>query len=206
MLTLAQRYPEFEANANQTGVQQFRLHKQGTMPNGKNVYIYIRSHAEGENLGKFVAAEVITPNIKKAGTYPLPGGKTITYPEDFEEYPGASLFGKKGWFCVNMEAAEKRFDLLVRGNEVEAEDEPETAAPAPVSNTSSRRGRPKVERDPLTLPDGEFSVKEVAEKNDVEYVEAAVFVKEQLSGNVIKKTRTERRATRGPETQLFQRI
>ncbi len=213
MVTLAQRCPEFETNANQTGMQQFRLHKQAVLPNGKNIYIYIRTYCEGDKLGKLFGVEVVIPNIKKAGTYPLPGGKTITYSEDFEEYPGASLFGKKAWFYQNIEMAEKQFEILrkeVIEDDTDEEQKPNTAvvddaalAPTP---TPGRRGRPKVERPPLNLPDGEFSIKEVAEKNAVDYIVAAQFVKEQESAHLVQRTRTERRAVRGPETQLFKRI
>ena len=61
-------------------------------------------------------------------------------------------------------------------------------------------------RESLQLPDGEFSVKELAQKNNVEYVTASQFVKEQETNGIVKRTRTERRAPKGPETQLFQKI
>jgi hypothetical protein len=218
MQTLAQRCPEFVTNANGTGMQLFKLHKQGTMPNGKNAYIYIRTHDTGKKQGTMFGVEVIIPNIKKAGTYPLPpkdSGKTITYPEDFEEYPGASLFGKKAWFYQNIPAAERRLESLLKAEAVVEEDESETTPdpdPAVIGGVAlaeslapSRRGRPKVDRPPLNLPDGEFSIKEIAEQNKVEYIVAAQFVKEQETAQMIQRTRTERRATRGPETQLFKK-
>lgn len=205
MLTLEKDSPEFETNANQTGVQQFLLVKKGTTPDGKNVYIYQRTHSVGERLGKIFGFEVIIPNIKKAGTYPLPGGKTITYNEDFEEYPGASLFGKRAWFFSNLQSAEKRFETLTSVPVAEPEDTTEPD-PVPESTEPKRRGRPKAERPPLELLVGEFSVKELAEKNKVDYPIAFVFLKEQVAAGAVKLTRTERRAARGPETQLYQKI
>ena len=195
MLTLEQDAREFETNANQTGLQQFLMLKRGTNPEGKNVYIYQRAHAEGQNLGKIAGFEVVVPNIKKAGTYPLPNGKSITYAEDFEEYPGASLFGKKAWFCANLQRAEERFQQLIS---VKVE-EPEDIEPA-------KPKTPKVAKAPLKLLHGEFSVTELADKNRVSYPVAFNFVKDQVAAGVIKPTRTERRAVKGKETQLYAKI
>ena len=58
----------------------------------------------------------------------------------------------------------------------------------------------------LVLLDGEFSVKDLAEKNGVEYPIASVFLKEQETIGLVKRTRTERRAAKGKETQLFSKV
>ena len=58
----------------------------------------------------------------------------------------------------------------------------------------------------LILLDGEFSVKELAEKNGVDYPIASIFLKEQESAGLVKRTRTERRAAKGKETQLFSKV
>ena len=68
------------------------------------------------------------------------------------------------------------------------------------------RGRTKIERPPLIFPVGEFSVKEIAEQNKVEYVTASVGVKEQLEAGKIIFSREERRAPKGPMTKLFKVI
>lgn len=192
---------EFKTNANATGVQWFRQIKSGTTPEGKTVYVYERVHAEGNREGRVFGYEVVTPSVKRAGTYPLPGGKTITYAEDFEEYPGASKFGFSAWSFPYYQkgAAIWKFEQLTAPAPVKTEPSTETPAPS----CGRGRGRPKAERPPLNLPEGEFSVTEVAQKNGVEYVVAFQFVKDKVTEGVVKKGRKERRAARGPETQLY---
>jgi hypothetical protein len=200
MLTLEQTDAEFETNANSTGLQQFLLIKRGVNPAGKHVYIYQRSHAVGERLGKVFGFEVVIPKVVKAGTvYKFPGGAEKTIAEDMEVYPNGAKtdFGKRAWFCVTLESAEKRFAIItaVPIEIPEGEDEEDDA--------SKERGRPKAERAPLTLPEGEFSVTEVAHKNGVEYIVASQFVKEKVAAGLLKVGRKERRAARGKETQLY---
>ena len=72
-------------------------------------------------------------------------------------------------------------------------------------------GEPSAPRTPsvkkqLVLLDGEFSVKDLAEKNGVEYPIASVFLKAQLAAGVVHPTREERRNPKGPMTQLFSKI
>lgn len=188
---------EFKTNANATGVQWFRQIKRGTTPEGKAVCVYERVYAEGEREGRIFGYEVVVPSIKKAGTYPLPGGKTITYAEDFEEYPGASKFGFSAWAFGSKGGAIGRFEDLISPPVAPTAKEDAPSAP------SRGRGRPKAERPPLNLPEGEFSVTEVAQKNGVEYVVAFQFVKEKVAGGIVKVGRKERRAARGKETQLY---
>ncbi len=59
MKTLSQTEPSFETNANQTGLQTFKMEKQGTTPDNRNVYIYSRT----DKSGKVVAFEVIIPKF-----------------------------------------------------------------------------------------------------------------------------------------------
>lgn len=196
---------EFETNANSTGMQQFLQIECGVTLTGKPVYIYQRTYSEGKRTGQLFGFEVVIPSVKKAGTYPLPGGKTITYTEDFEEYPGASKFGFSAWSYPSYQpgAAKCKFKNLteapVEVEEVEdANDEPTLPEPA--------KGRPKAVRPPIVLPETEFSVKELAEQNKTEYPYAFLFVKEQVAAGKVKLTRKERRATRGPETQLYSKV
>ena len=205
---------EFQTNANGTGMQIFRQLKRGVTPTGKAVCLYQRIFAEGAREGVCFGYEVVIPSVKKAGTYPLPAGKTITYPEDFEEYPGASKFGFSAWSYPSYQpgAAEHRFKTLteIPLETPEVEDEPNTDyIPGDVCRQTSApkgRGRPKAERPPITIPEGEFSTREVADLNKVEYVTASQFLNEQEEAGLIRRTRTERRSARGKETQLFEKI
>lgn len=198
----------FKSNANQTGVQQFHQVKQGVNLDGRNVYIYQRTSADGKVFG----FEVLIPNIKKAGTYSFPNDRTITYLEDFEEYPGASLFGRVAWFCANLKDAEKRFDWIMENKPTttnESDKIRQNPAKSEVPDSAGlvkHRGRQKVEHAPLIIPVDEFSVKELAEMNKVEYITAANFLKEQKATGSVKFTRAERRSERGPMTKLFTKV
>lgn len=188
MLSLKEDSLKFEANANSTGLQKFTLYNHGVTPDKRNVYMYIRTHLAKELEGQVFGYEVFIPKIKKAGTYPLPpkgSGLTITYEEDFEEYPGASSFGKNAWFYNDIKSAEKRFNSLIG---------------------STLNSRKKSDTSTFIIPDNEFSVKELAEQNKIEYPIAFLFVKEQEKAGKVKRTRTERRNERGKETQLFLKI
>lgn len=196
---------EFQSNANAMGVMVFLRVMQGINSVGKHVYIYSRRYPENEIPSRW---EVFIPSVKKAGTYPLPGGKSITYTEDFEEYPGASKFGFSAWDCNSLPHAKMVYNRLMAigeivpdepntqtGEEVELEDIVDAATP--------HRGRPKAPRPVLTVPAMEFSVKELAEKNHVEYITASVFVREALEKKEIHFVRAEQRASRGKKTNVF---
>lgn len=209
MLTLEKSSPCFDTNANQTGVQEFLCVKRETNPDGKNVYLYRRTHATGDQLGKIHGYEVFTPTIKKAGTYPLPNGKSITYNEDFEEYPGASAFGKRAWFCTTLESAEKRFQQCLQRNTADfVISIPPSTEPGPevIPIVMKGRGRPKVDRSPLALPTVEFSIAELAELNKVERPLAYTFINEQILVGKVHLVREERRSPKGPMTKIFAQV
>lgn len=194
---------EFVTNANKTGDMTFKRVKQGVTPNGKHVYIYSRTKMDGT----LFTYEVIVPNVKKAGTYPLPGGKTITYTEDFEEYPGASVFGRIAWEFHQWAASEAKFNLLTAVAVPDIEEETKTAPTVSVNEplAPKHRGRQKGPRPALTMPVGEFSTNELAEQNKVDYPVAALFIREALD-KTIRYVRCEQRNARGKKTNLYTAI
>ena len=205
---------EFKTNANGTGMQFFRQIKKGFTPKGKAVYIYERIHAIGDKEGETFGFEVIAPSIKKAGTYSLPGGKSITYAEDFEEYPGASKFGISAWSYPAYQdgGARWKFEQLTKelieieeieetNNMIENDNVDTNEVP---SNVTKSRGRPKNDRPLLSIPSGEFSTTELCKLNNTDYSVAAVFLRDCEAAGTVKRTRTERRNAKGKETQLFQ--
>ena len=201
---------EFQTNANACGLHTFRQIKRGITLDGKPIYIYERIHAEGKKQGQVFGYEVIIPSVKKAGTYPLPGGKTITYTEDFQEYAGASKFGKSAWSYPSnlLKAAEKKFKFEMEKGE---KSEPLMVGAVAIANSlspnpSKTKGRPRVDRPLLTIPEGEFSTTELAELNKVDYPVAALFLKDNEAAGKVMRTRTERRASRGKETQLYSKV
>lgn len=201
MLTLEQAEPTFESNANSTGLHKFEMVKRGTTTDGKNVYIYRRVL----KTGKIFGFEVFVAKFIKAGTVlKFPGGVEKTITEDTEQYATKTDFGKRAWFCSSLERAETRFKQLIeiQHNTTENEEESEVET----DGTSGVRGRPKADRPVLTLPVAEFSIKELAEQNKVDYSVAFIFAKEMETAGKIKRTREERRAARGKATQLFSKV
>lgn len=199
MLTLEKTEPVFETNANQTGVQRFEMVKRGTTQDDKNVYIYKRSYPNGQ----IFAYEVFLPKILKAGTVQkFPGGAERIVENDIEEYPNGAKtdFGKRAWFCSTLERAEARFNQLTQTC-VTTHEETETETES--ENVPHNRGRSKNDRPVLTIPVAEFSTKELAEQNNVDYSVAFLFLKEKLAEGKIVRTREERRAAKGKPTQLF---
>lgn len=182
MITLEK---EFQTNANQTGLQTFRQIKQGTRSvtnrrtkesRKQNVYVYVR--IKSDKMGdKVFGYEVVIPQVKKAGTYPLPGGGTQTYEDDTEMYPGASVFGQFAWFCISEAQAENVFDGLING--MEKND------------------------DTIEIPKGEFTVGDYAEQLGITYVEVANWVKEQIAEGRVRIVRQERRNKIGRATNIL---
>jgi hypothetical protein len=83
-------------------------------------------------------------------------------------------------------------------NEDESSDTPETAEP--------KVKRTRKELPVLTIPNTEFSVKELAEQNKVEYSAAYLNVKAWLEAKTVKLVRTERRAAKGKETSIYAKV
>lgn len=151
--------------------------------------------------------EVFMVKVVEAGT-PLPGGGVVE--ESYEQYPTANRFGKTAWAPLSLRHAEKIYENLVKGlkpcNVDEETDEDETPETPTVPRVPGQRGRVKGERPQLTVPVMEFTVKELAEANKVDYPVAFTFIKEAIEGKTIKFVRSERRATRGKESNIYAKI
>jgi hypothetical protein len=151
--------------------------------------------------------EVFMVKIVEGGT-PLPGGGDVE--ESYEQYPTANRFGRTAWHIGSLEYAEKVYGNLVAGRkssdcdtDAEGEDATEVSTEPRVAG---QRGRTKGPRPQLTVPVMEFSVKELAELNKVEYTVASIFVKESVESKTIKFVRPERRASRGKETNIYAKV
>lgn len=58
----------------------------------------------------------------------------------------------------------------------------------------------------LMIPEGDFSTKDLAEKNVVEYIAASLFIKASVANGTVKFSREERRAAKGPMTKLYTKV
>lgn len=183
-------------NVGQTGNQQFTQVKRND-----RVLLFRRDKLDGS----FFGFEVFTPTIKKAGTYPLPNDKTITYTEDFEEYPGTEKFGRNNaFFCTTLERAEVRFEELTNKSLGIKPEVEEPVVSEEVEETPKRRGRqPKLIS---IVPNGEFTVGMLAEANSVSYPIAFMYVKENLDVTV-KFIKSEKSSSgRGKPSNWYSKI
>lgn len=174
------------------------------------VALYRRTHKNGRPQGY----EVFMVKIVEAGT-PLPGGGVVE--ESYEQYPTANRFGRIAWAPSSLGHAKTIYENLLKGrkpcdieevnnqtcDDVEGEDCSETPA---VPRVPGQRGRAKGERPQLTVPSTEFTVKELAELNKVDYPVAFIFIKEATAANTIKFLRTERRNAKGKESSIFSKV
>ena len=155
------------------------------------VALYERTVESSKRIEGF---EVFLVKIRHKGDA-LPGGAVEA--EDREVYPGSSAFGRIAWHVTDKAAAEKLFDKLVNGEPVE--DVPVEAVTDETPETPSQPKTPTV----ILLPVGEFSVKDLAESNKVEYPIAYLFVKDQLEKKLIQVLREERRSVKGKPTKIY---
>lgn len=156
-----------------------------------NLALYERSRE-----GKAYDYELILITVVPKGTVQkFPNGVIKVIEDDTEHYPSTGAFGKKAWALgFNRESAEKYFEERLAKRDFIATDEPaieteiaEEETPVPVS----------------VKVDGEFSTKEYAEKNKMDYPTAYLTIKAGLANGTIKFVREERRNTKGKATRLF---
>lgn len=149
----------------------------------------------------------------KGKVFKFPNGVTKTLQDDMEKYPSSSQFGRIAWSFTSRGMAMLRFLELTQGkaSEVVVEgDEKEAETPPANDSVDSAPSEPAEETDDkpykgpdLLIPVGDFSTKELAEKNGVQYPIAFLFLKDREKKGKIKFVRKERRAAKGKPTSLF---
>jgi hypothetical protein len=194
--------PEFQTNANQTGVQIFRCIKTEVNPSGKNVYLYSRTKLDGKIFGY----EIFIPQITKAGTVQtFPNGVTRTIEDDTENYPGASAFGKTAHFCIDMENAEKKFTQMMGQIEVEEESVEEVVEESPIEVPKAIK-LPRGKKPEILIPVGEFSIDQLAQHNDVSYATARNGLQFFLQSQVVVLAKEQRMGDAKRATKFFKKV
>lgn len=128
-----------------------------------------------------------------------------------EAMPSPEQWGASGWSYSNLFAAESKFEELlgrktINVNNPAINDTDETVSSEEAVREPGQRGRAKGPRPVLNLPETEFTVKELAEFNKVEYPVAFLFIKEALEKTEIKFLRTERRNVKGKESSIYAKV
>ena len=140
--------------------------------------------------------ETIKIRITPKGTVQkFPNGVTKVTEDDEEQYATTSLWGKFGFSFKNKQAAINKFNELNTAQAVK-DDEETNESETPTHSTTTFIFPSQVK----------FSTKELAETNNCEYITASLWIKDAVKTGTIKSAGSERRASRGKETNLFQNI
>lgn len=154
--------------------------------------------------GQLAGYEVFMVTIVEAGT-PLPGGGQVE--ESYERYPSANQFGRIAWAPSSLAQAEKIYAGLLEGKkpcELTTEDNSKDCDED--TNDEPKAKREKKPLPTLTIPVMEFTIKELAEQNKVEYPIAFQTVKLWETENKVKFVREERRAAKGKPSKIFAKV
>lgn len=152
---------------------------------------------------------IVTNTVPKGTVQKFPGGVIKVTEDDAEHYATTSLWGKRGWSFHGvraLEGATAKFNELV--NEVVPIIEPteDVAGEVAPITSNGRRGRAPKARVALNIPVGEFSTKNLAEFNQVEYADAVFFINEQLAANSVRFVKEERRTAKGKPSKIFAKV
>lgn len=143
------------------------------------VAIYERSRD-----GKVKDYEVILIKVEPKGkVMKFPNGTIKVLEDDREKYPSTGQFGFSGWSFRGLGAAESRYEKLCKEADLPVEEEEEAKV--------------------ISIPLGEFTVGELAEKNGVPYSQAFLFIKAGIEDKSINFLREERRAAKGKPSRVF---
>lgn len=150
-----------------------------------------------------------TVMITRHNGYELGGVKI----DPAEVYPSASQWGTRGWTYKTLLEADHKFNTLMGKSinvtdEIPSDDDEEVTEDETPQSISPRigsgRGRKKVDRPALKYPDGEFSIKELAELNKTEYPITAIVVKEAIeAGTVVLSAKRKVGNGRGKKTNFY---
>ena len=135
--------------------------------------------------GKVKDYEVFIIKIEPKGKISkFPNGVVKVAEDDKEKYPSTGQFGFVAWSFGGLSAAEQRFEKLDKEENL-PEDEEESSVKE------------------IVIPLGEFTIGEMATKNEVPYSQAFLFIKAGVEKNEIKFLREERRAAKGKPSKIY---
>lgn len=154
--------------------------------------------------GVVAGYEVFMVTIVEAGT-PLPGGGKVE--ESYERYPSANQFGRIAWAPSSLGQAERIYAGLLEGKKpCDLEVPSNTSAEPDITNDEPKAKREKKVMPTLTIPVMEFTIKELAEQNKVEYPIAFQTVKVWETEHKVKFLREERRNVKGKPSKVYGKV
>jgi hypothetical protein len=117
--------------------------------------------------------------VSRHDGYEIAGNKV----EPAECYPSNELWGDKGWTYKTLHEAQIKFEILTGKRQATIKPIPVLELPDP--NEVKRTRRPRNEIVMLNIPAGEFTTKELAEYNKVEYSASFLWIKDEV-GKTLK--------------------
>jgi hypothetical protein len=168
---------EFTYNADKRGDTKFVQVKRN-----KFAAIYQRFNMDGKPLEFEVFA------IKTAGDCEVFG----RFYEKYEQYPGASAFGRTAWSVGNEVAANKIFDEITRGEGSRIDGITYTDQPKQqVKVKHVGRGRPKANRPEVVFSKGEFCLNDLLKENSAGWTKPTLYLElmKFTKGGKVKETR-----------------
>lgn len=185
----------FEMNADKCGNHTFtQVRREG------NVCMYRRNRVTNNRLH---SVEVFLAKVIKAGAK-LPGGGVVM--EDYEQYPGASMFGRSAWSTGTVESGTLIFSRLLKKQSAVADED----TTADVSDETEivnvmRVVKPQGERRKLNFPSGPFTQKELASFNGIDnYKEVYTDLQRGLANGTLKISVQTKEVTRGRAAKMFE--
>jgi len=162
------------------------------------VAIYERSHEDGRVLDFEVFIIKIDPK-GKVSTFP--NGTIKILEDDTEHYPTICQWGHIAWSSPTLEEALKRFENIVNPITVFVSQPKHIKPPTKKENHNMHTNN-----ETISIPDGEFSTKELMAANSTTYPNAVVLIKVAIAKGTIKFVREERRSIKGPLTKLYVKL
>ena len=147
---------EFQMNADICGLHTFKQIKRTS-----TAAMYQRIRKDGTT-HSFEAFKI---KVIKAGAK-LPNGLFVT--EDYESYPGKGSFGKYAYSCKTLEHAERRYEELLKSQEIvdnldsdDVESVVDKKDNSVKSAVKGKRGRKAKDRKSLQIPKDKFTIKQL---------------------------------------------
>ena len=131
--------------------------------------------------------------------------------EPAEVYPSNEKWGVTGWTYKELLGAKKRFNSLLGKNTVqpteENTEETDTVQESSNQPETPKRGRPTTKVLPtMIIPIEEFTCKQLAEKNQVAYIDASNFIRENLGKTLVLTKTAKIENQRGKPSNFYKKI
>lgn len=192
-----------------SGFRYREIRREKAEPIGEDVAIFHKVRLPNQQFPKTVDFGFETVIVGGHDGYEIAGNKI----EPAETLPSNEQWGQKGWTYGTLLGAELRFEALLRGetpDDTNLDPEMLTGGDSGDSEgneespATSRRGRKRVDRSGIEVkyPDGEFTMQDLADFNDMKKPNMYILFKEGIAK--IEETRRVSKG-RGRPTVMYKK-